>query len=139
MDAKRCGKGRNRGKGKGKSGQQQQPRPRKKPTFKGGHDKVKHVVADEPRLEPLSSQLEKLKKEIQVHAKTDMNQCVADALKTLKHFNFDESLLKPAAVDSKECTTCTAEVTKEATPTAAAEFKTAPVVDKCEKASLMAI
>ena len=72
---------------------------------------MKAVVADKPGLDPLSTQLEKLKKEIQTYTKSNMNQYVANAPKNLKHYNFDKSVLVPSFVNPAEYTIYTTVVT----------------------------
>ena len=81
-------------------------RSRKKPNFIGAsHEKIKAVVADEPGLDPLSTQLEKLEKEVYSYAFTSMNAHVAKAIKNMTPFNFDTSPLFPIPVNPAKYTT----------------------------------
>ena len=79
---------------------------RKKPSFVGlSHDKVKAVVADEPGLDPLSTQLEKLEKDVTAYAQSSMTAYVATAIRTLTPYDFDNSPLMPTAVSPSKYTT----------------------------------
>ena len=79
---------------------------RKKPTFIGlSHDKVKAVVANEPGLDPLSTQLEKLEKDVAAYAQSSMTAYVASSIRTLTPFDFDNSPLMPTAVNPNKYTT----------------------------------
>ena len=62
-------------------------------------DKVDAVVADEPGLDPLSTQLEKFEKELLAHAMSTMNGRVAEALRTLTPYDFENSPIFPKTVE----------------------------------------
>ena len=75
---------------------------KKKPTFTGANsDKIAAVVADEPGLDPLSVQLEKLEKEILSYVATEMTAMVTSAIRTLVPYNFEKSPHYPKPVDPK--------------------------------------
>ena len=79
---------------------------KKKPNFVGTNDeKIKAVVADEPGLDPLSIQLEKLEKEILSHVRSTMSKTVATSIQTLKPYDFKKSPFFPKSVDPKVYTT----------------------------------
>ena len=63
------------------------------------------VVADKPGLEPLSTQLEKLKMEVKAYAESDMNAYVVKSLRTLKRCDFENSNLFPKVVEPSKYTT----------------------------------
>ena len=79
---------------------------RKKPTFIGHNkDKVNAVVSDELGLEPLSTQLEKLEREVVVYAQSAMTTYVAASIRDLTIFDFDDSPLMPTPIDPSKYTT----------------------------------
>jgi hypothetical protein len=93
---KRGKKNRNRNKGGAQT--------RKEPTFIGLHTAIKAVVSDEPGLDPLSAQLERLEKEVIAHAQSNMTAYVASSLRKREVFNFESSPLMPTATDPSKYT-----------------------------------
>ena len=86
----------------------------------------------------MSTQLEKLEKDLQVYAKSNMNQYVADALKNLKHYDFDKSVLAPCQVNPGEYTTYTTVITPASGSTSEQTTRVANI-NKGKKALLLSI
>ena len=68
----------------------------KKPTFIGyNNDKIKAMLADKPRLEPLNAQLKQFKKDVISYASASMSGYVSQAMEELTSFDFDPLMSKP--------------------------------------------
>ena len=80
------------------------PKSWKKPRFIGlAHDKFKAVIANKPGLDPTSTQLQQLEKDVVQYASTNMNAFASQAMKQLALYNFTKHL--PPPVDKTENTT----------------------------------
>ena len=78
-------------------------KPKEKPLFIGANtDKIVAVVADEPGLDSLSLQLEKLEKEIIVYTSAEMTATVATSIRTSVPYDFERSPHFPKPVVSSK-------------------------------------